>query len=96
MKSSSVSLAHELVERSDVVLDAEFPHPRRQATPVGLTLSANQVWMGRAEDDINRAFGRERMIPGMASITVSIPLLGDSRPNVRMTVFPLNPNLVFA
>ena len=26
------------------------------------------------------------MIPGMASITVSMPLLGDSSPNVRMTV----------
>ena len=33
---------------------------------------------------------------GMASITVSMPLLGESRPKVRMTVLPLNPNLAFA
>ena len=33
------------------------------------------------------------MIPGMASITVSMPLFGERRPKVRMTVFPLEPKL---
>ena len=46
-------LVDELVEEDDMVLDAEFPHPRRQALSVGLTLSANQIWMGRAENDID-------------------------------------------
>ena len=32
----------------------------------------------------------------MASIMTSMPLLGDSRPNVRMTERPLNPSLAFA
>ena len=36
-----------------MVFDAEFAHARRQAVAIGLALMPHEVWMSRAEDDID-------------------------------------------
>ena len=41
------------VEKYDVILDAEFAHACRQALAIGFALITNQIWMRRAEHDIN-------------------------------------------
>ena len=79
-----------------MVLDAEFAHARHQALAIGLALVANEIGMRRAENDIDGVRRGVSGSSGMASIMTSMPLLGESRPNVRITDRPRKPSLAFA
>jgi hypothetical protein len=78
-----------------MLFNAELTHARDKALAIGLPLIADKIRMGRAKHDID-GVGAAFQDRGMASIVTSTPLLGDRRPNVRMTVRPLNPYLAFA
>ena len=43
----------ELVEKDDVVLDAELAHALLQAVAIGLALLAEEMWMRRAQDHVD-------------------------------------------
>ena len=93
MNSFSSFELHEAVVEDDVLLDFVLLGEAFEAEAVGFALLAHFVGVRRAQDDVDDV-GKLRQISGSALSTCSIPLFGESRPNVSNTFLPLDAKLV--
>ena len=78
-----------------MIFDAELPRARLRLSRYASPSSRTRLGCV-APSTTYTASGRLFRIAGIASIMISMPLLGESRPNVRMTDLPLKPSLAFA
>ena len=87
----------ELVQLDEAIVedhalpDAEVTRETFEAEPIPFPLVADEVRVGRTQDDVDR-IGNSARISGTARSMCSIPLFGESRPNVKATGRPSTPN----
>ena len=81
----------EPVVEAHVGLDAQVLGQPLQADPIPFSLLADQVGMGRPQDDVDEV-GKLLRIAGIARSICSMPLFGDSSPKVSATNLPSTPN----